>query len=445
MRMVRAKVRSHVMSFLGVACAGALGMVVWNCGGASTDDAAPETTADAPGDGSNSKKVDDPSQPQTLAIDTGALKGAGLEIPGDALPAGATFGLAEAKAPPAFGAATSGDNTPGSLALEVSFKDANGKAIDPTTPVTVSLPATTGALGLAAVDQVLANLYALLQTADSSLFFWSHDMFVSIDKATKVVKIQTLKGGVYQLAYLGTLPKDFSNANEKGVTPTKAAGAPAGYGVDLASVTCDGGTNRAAQFAENASFKAYLGAMEKCYCELAPQAKEAGFQCKAVIEGLFKGSVCQPPQQTVVVDDAGWTQTFDAATAQLRKYCDGTTFTMPTTGTDTGTPSGTDTNPTTNTPPALADMAPSCRNSVNGCYAYLGTGYDAQQLATAQAACEAAQGTWSNSGGCPKQDAVGVCKFSATQPTEFWQVYYSPQYTAETSQMSCDGGAWVVP
>ncbi|MCX6129906.1 MAG: hypothetical protein NTX25_12705 [Proteobacteria bacterium] len=168
---------------------------------------------------STSETIVDPSIPQTLAIETGSLAGTQVEVSANSLPVGATVTLAKSSQPAEFTSLTQGDNSAGSLAIQISFADANGQSIDPSVPITVTMPVESGSLELTALEQNLSALYAVLLADDASKFFWSSSMFISIDKVTRLIQFQVRKGGVFQLVYLAAAPVGFTSAVESGIAP----------------------------------------------------------------------------------------------------------------------------------------------------------------------------------------------------------------------------------
>lgn len=289
------------------------------------------TAPNAAPDASTEKTIDDPTQPGTVALSTGAS----LDIPAGALGKGAKVTLGVSAAPADFAASTSGDNSAASSAFQVSMKDANGANIVASSSIILTIPySSTSSLTLAAVDKVAANLIALAKGDDGKLLYWSKSMMASVDEASKTVKLPILQGGIYQLAFAS------QTAAPSGFTNFAASTA------DLSKIACAAGqTNIYSKIGNNASFKTFLDLETRCICTLASKTTS---DCSSLLATAFNALVCYPDAIAGQVDDAAITKAYDAATTSLKTTCDGTknaagTSTSGTTGTSTTASTGTST------------------------------------------------------------------------------------------------------
>ncbi len=389
------------------------------------------------------KTVADPSQPLTLAIDSGALKGTSLDIPADALPEGAKVTLAEGDPPAEFNEVTSGGNSPASAVAVLTIVDKTGKDIVPAAPLTLAIPISNDAsLALVSIEQVIENIVALLKTYDAKLYIWLNSGFSSVDETKKLVKIMTLMGGTYRLAYAAqTVPTGFSD-----VSMTTVSGGP---GIDYTALGCTGEkVNIYDKIKDSATFKEYVDALQNVCCKTKGLS---GDDCKSQIQTYLSTGLCVPKEAENAMTAESLNDSFSKITKTINdtncsgsSYATGTTTDTETsseTSTETGSGTGTGTETSTGASTGSVRFACDVHVSTSGlapCMAFVGSYYTTSNVG----GCTS--GTLINPGDCPS-GAIGKCELDVGAINEVWNYYYPSVLPVSQIQESCQesGGVWV--
>jgi hypothetical protein len=396
-----------------------------------------KATANPPAADGQTLQVADNTQALTLAISTGPLQGARVDVPPGALPIGATLALGETAPPAEFDAATSADNPAASRPLQLVIVDAAGQAITAAGALTVTIPfdptaatltdANEGLIdvsALTATERSPANLVCLLRDAAAQLAFWRRDAFSTLDESGQLVQVHMMTGGTLQLAYapVDAAVPGFAAANDRGMA------------IILSNVVCATGKSSFLPRAkDNASFKAFYELFYKCTCTVAGVS---GANCTSAVQKGFAGTLCIATDSVASIDDKTVTASYDTALHALQASCDGTKIITsgPSTSATTATATGTGTAPKATHPgcQATTDLL---------CTEYFGASFDTLDQ---QAACDS--GTYLPAG-CPAANRSGICTIDGGMATERRQSFYPPGYPTQAAMGYCadETGTFAAP
>lgn len=133
-------------------------------------------------------------------VEAGLSTGSKITVPPGVVAAGGEVTMEKAPQPGEFAAIAA---TPGSDPVAIVAKDAGGASIErATVPMTLDIALGDAALMLAP-EAKAENLCVVLKSTSAKLYVWRRAALAKVDEAARIVTLQTVFFGTYQVVYCG--------------------------------------------------------------------------------------------------------------------------------------------------------------------------------------------------------------------------------------------------
>ncbi len=152
-----------------------------------------------------------------LVLSNSALDGTAVTLPAAGLPEGAVIALDTVDSSP-----FKLDKTPAAsaVAVNVSAKDSNGKEIETlSSPMSLSIPATTASLNLSEVSKTDENLCVYLETSVTKKKIVWYSTSFTFDSTKNIATVRSNFLGTFQLVYCGKESDGFASEFSTGTDP----------------------------------------------------------------------------------------------------------------------------------------------------------------------------------------------------------------------------------